>query len=85
MSPALAPQVRLLAPEFRTCNERFCFFFIDKAELPVLFTLDSPRTGFRHYAYLFKPRHAKKGYKYPTILYIYAGPEVQLVKNVWMG
>lgn len=54
-------------------------------DVPLLYTYNSERTGFVHYAYLFKPANCEPGVRYPTILYIYGGPEIQLVRNCWMG
>lgn len=42
-------------------------------------------SGHVLYAMVFKPHHFKPGKKYPTILSVYGGPEVQLVSNTFKG
>lgn len=45
----------------------------------------SPRlpTGEIVYAMVFKPHNFQKGIKYPAVLNVYGGPEVQIVKNTF--
>ncbi|MBO8666450.1 S9 family peptidase, partial [Staphylococcus aureus] len=37
------------------------------------------------FAMVFKPHNFVPGQKYPTILHVYGGPEVQLVTNTFKG
>lgn len=39
--------------------------------------------GTKLYAMVFKPQNMVKGRKYPTVLHIYGGPQVQLVTNTF--
>lgn len=45
----------------------------------------SPRlpSGEIVYAMVFKPHHFQNGIKYPAVLNVYGGPEVQIVKNTF--
>ncbi|KAK7570778.1 hypothetical protein V9T40_010145 [Parthenolecanium corni] len=43
------------------------------------------RTGETLYAMVFRPHCFQPGKKYPTVLSIYGGPEVQLVSNTFKG
>ena len=40
-------------------------------------------SGETIYSMIFKPHNFKPGVKYPTILNVYGGPEVQLVSNTF--
>lgn len=40
-------------------------------------------SGHLLYAMVFKPHNFKPGKKYPTVLNVYGGPEVQLVSNTF--
>lgn len=40
-------------------------------------------SGDTIYAMIFKPHNFQSGVKYPTILNVYGGPEVQLVSNTF--
>ncbi|XP_022256745.1 dipeptidyl peptidase 9-like [Limulus polyphemus] len=51
---------------------------------PKLFT-HQLQCGEVVYGMIFKPLHMATGKKYPTILIIYGGPEVQLVTNTFKG
>ncbi|XP_034937846.1 dipeptidyl peptidase 9 [Chelonus insularis] len=42
-------------------------------------------SGDTIYSMVFKPHNFKPGVKYPTILQVYGGPEVQLVSNTFKG
>uniref|UniRef100_A0A673GDB8 dipeptidyl-peptidase IV n=1 Tax=Sinocyclocheilus rhinocerous TaxID=307959 RepID=A0A673GDB8_9TELE len=42
-------------------------------------------SGFRLYGMLYKPHNLKPGKKHPTILFVYGGPQVQLVNNSYKG
>lgn len=42
-------------------------------------------SGDTIYSMVFKPHNFRPGIKYPTILQIYGGPEVQLVSNTFKG
>lgn len=42
-------------------------------------------TGETLYAMVFKPQNFKPGQKYPTVLNVYGGPEVQTVNNTFKG
>ncbi|VDP48735.1 unnamed protein product, partial [Soboliphyme baturini] len=52
---------------------------------PKIFNFVGRSSGFLHYCYVFTPDNCEETLKYPTVLYVYGGPEVQLVKNVWTG
>ncbi|XP_052132505.1 dipeptidyl peptidase 9 [Frankliniella occidentalis] len=41
--------------------------------------------GTNLYAMVFKPHNFEPGRKYPTVLHIYGGPEVQVVSNTFKG
>lgn len=40
-------------------------------------------SGHLLYAMVFKPHNFRPGVKYPTVLNVYGGPEVQLVSNTF--
>ncbi|XP_016345025.1 dipeptidyl peptidase 9 isoform X1 [Sinocyclocheilus anshuiensis] len=42
-------------------------------------------SGFQIYGMLYKPHNLKPGKKHPTILFVYGGPQVQLVNNSYKG
>jgi len=48
--------------------------------IPELFSFKNS-IGLTIHGALFKPRNFQKGKKYPTLLYVYGGPHVQLVVN----
>ncbi|XP_019758417.1 dipeptidyl peptidase 9 [Dendroctonus ponderosae] len=52
--------------------------------LPDLYTHEI-QSGHLIYAMVFKPHNFKPDQKYPTILNVYGGPEVQLVSNSFKG
>lgn len=49
---------------------------------PEIFT-HKINAGDTIYSMIFKPHNFKPGTKYPTILNVYGGPEVQLVSNTF--
>lgn len=49
---------------------------------PELYTHEI-RSGHVLYAMVFKPHNFQPGRKYPTVLNVYGGPEVQLVSNTF--
>nr|XP_054955007.1 dipeptidyl peptidase 8 isoform X7 [Pan paniscus] len=51
---------------------------------PEIFSFEST-TGFTLYGMLYKPHDLQPGKKYPTVLFIYGGPQVQLVNNRFKG
>ncbi|XP_077968391.1 dipeptidyl peptidase 9-like [Styela clava] len=51
---------------------------------PELFTYKST-TGFDMHGMIHKPLEIQPGKKYPTVLYVYGGPRVQLVTNSFKG
>ncbi|XP_013399764.1 dipeptidyl peptidase 9 isoform X1 [Lingula anatina] len=51
---------------------------------PEIFSYDS-QCGFTMYGMLYKPHNLEPGKKYPTMLFVYGGPQVQLVSNAFKG
>ncbi|XP_070618400.1 dipeptidyl peptidase 8 isoform X2 [Erythrolamprus reginae] len=51
---------------------------------PEIFSFESS-SGFVLYGMMYKPHHLQPGKKYPTVLFIYGGPQVQLVNNRFKG
>ncbi|XP_038273755.2 dipeptidyl peptidase 8 [Dermochelys coriacea] len=51
---------------------------------PEIFSFESS-SGFTLYGMMYKPHHLQLGKKYPTVLFIYGGPQVQLVNNRFKG
>nr|DBA31913.1 TPA: hypothetical protein GDO54_007670 [Pyxicephalus adspersus] len=51
---------------------------------PEIFSFPS-RTGFTLYGMMYRPHQMQPGKKYPTVLFIYGGPQVQLVNNRFKG
>ncbi|EDO46612.1 predicted protein [Nematostella vectensis] len=51
---------------------------------PEIFSYKS-KQGYQVYGLIFKPHNVEPGVKYPTILYVYGGPQVQLVTNSHKG
>ncbi|KAM9795723.1 dipeptidyl peptidase 9-like isoform 1-T1 [Syngnathus typhle] len=43
------------------------------------------KSGFQLYGLLYKPHGLVPGRKYPTVIYVYGGPQVQLVNNSYKG
>uniref|UniRef100_A0A4W4E6T6 dipeptidyl-peptidase IV n=1 Tax=Electrophorus electricus TaxID=8005 RepID=A0A4W4E6T6_ELEEL len=43
------------------------------------------KSGFELYGMLYKPHNLKPGKKHPAILFVYGGPQVQLVNNSYKG
>eukprot|EP01104_Vermistella_antarctica_P012263 TRINITY_DN3516_c0_g4_i2.p1 TRINITY_DN3516_c0_g4~~TRINITY_DN3516_c0_g4_i2.p1 ORF type:complete len:976 (+),score=227.02 TRINITY_DN3516_c0_g4_i2:1107-4034(+) len=50
---------------------------------PVLFNLKSTRTGETLYGCMYRPPQFDRNVKYPVMVYVYGGPQVQLVRNSW--
>ncbi|XP_060115945.1 dipeptidyl peptidase 8 [Heteronotia binoei] len=51
---------------------------------PEIFSFESS-SGFVLYGMMYKPHSLQPGKKYPTVLFIYGGPQVQLVNNRFKG
>ncbi|XP_029199625.1 dipeptidyl peptidase 9-like [Acropora muricata] len=51
---------------------------------PELFSYNS-KHGHQVYGMIFKPPNIEPGFKYPTVLFLYGGPHVQLVTNAHKG
>ena len=51
---------------------------------PELFSYQSTQ-GHMVYGMLFSPHDVQVGKKYPTLLFVYGGPQVQLVTNAYKG
>ncbi|OBS72976.1 hypothetical protein A6R68_12430 [Neotoma lepida] len=69
------------------CLSQHCDFFISPLPdytPPEIFSFEST-TGFTLYGMLYKPHDLQPGKKYPTVLFIYGGPQVQLVNNRFKG
>ncbi len=49
---------------------------------PELFS-NTIQSGDKLYAMIFKPNRMEPGKKYPVVLNVYGGPEVQLVSNTF--
>uniref|UniRef100_A0A8D3D6P8 dipeptidyl-peptidase IV n=1 Tax=Scophthalmus maximus TaxID=52904 RepID=A0A8D3D6P8_SCOMX len=43
------------------------------------------KSGFELYGMLYKPHHLVPGRKHPTVVFVYGGPQVQLVNNSFKG
>uniref|UniRef100_A0A8B9RDM7 dipeptidyl-peptidase IV n=1 Tax=Astyanax mexicanus TaxID=7994 RepID=A0A8B9RDM7_ASTMX len=51
---------------------------------PEIFSFPA-KSGFDLYGMLYKPHNLKPGKKHPAILFVYGGPQVQLVNNSYKG
>lgn len=51
---------------------------------PEMFNYKS-KSGFTMYGMYYKPHNYQSGVKYPTVLFVYGGPHVQLVSNSFKG
>ncbi|XP_053386978.1 dipeptidyl peptidase 9-like [Mercenaria mercenaria] len=51
---------------------------------PELFNFKS-KSGYTMYGMYYKPHNYQPGVKYPTVLFVYGGPHVQLVSNTFKG
>lgn len=51
--------------------------------LPEIIEYVSPTTGKTQYAMLMRPNNWQPNTAYPVLHYVYAGPGIQLVRNVW--
>lgn len=52
---------------------------------PELFTYNSMLSGHQMHGMVFKPHHIEAGCVYPTMLFVYGGPQVQIVSNSFKG
>ncbi|TNN40873.1 Dipeptidyl peptidase 9 [Liparis tanakae] len=43
------------------------------------------KSGFDLYGMLYRPQHLVPGRKHPTVVFVYGGPQVQLVNNSYKG
>uniref|UniRef100_A0A665V8S7 dipeptidyl-peptidase IV n=1 Tax=Echeneis naucrates TaxID=173247 RepID=A0A665V8S7_ECHNA len=43
------------------------------------------KSGFELFGMLYKPNHLLPGRKHPTVIFVYGGPQVQLVNNSYKG
>uniref|UniRef100_A0A674EM66 dipeptidyl-peptidase IV n=1 Tax=Salmo trutta TaxID=8032 RepID=A0A674EM66_SALTR len=43
------------------------------------------KSGFQLYGMVYKPHNLQPGRKHPTVLFVYGGPQVQLVNNTFKG
>ena len=71
-----------------TSANNFGFIFVAAPEkqyhYPELFS-HTISSGDKLYGMVFKPHDLQMGVKYPIILSVYGGPEVQLVSNTFKG
>lgn len=61
-------------------------FLVDESEYqpPILFDFMT-EDGCQLYGMCYKPYNMEPGVKYPTVLFVYGGPQVQLVNNSFKG
>ncbi len=52
--------------------------------VPELFSYES-ESGFTMYGMLYRPHDFEPGRRYPTVMFVYGGPQVQLVTNAYKG
>ena len=52
---------------------------------PELFTYQSQSSGCQMYGMVYKPTNVEPGKQYPTVVFVYGGPQVQLVTNAYKG
>ncbi|XP_077993060.1 dipeptidyl peptidase 9-like [Glandiceps talaboti] len=52
---------------------------------PEIFQYLSESSGYTVYGLLYKPHLIEPGKKYPTVVFVYGGPQVQLVTNSYKG
>ncbi|XP_070537358.1 dipeptidyl peptidase 9-like isoform X2 [Ptychodera flava] len=52
---------------------------------PEIFQYKSDSSGCTMYGLLYKPHQIEQGKKYPTVVFVYGGPQVQLVTNSYKG
>ena len=52
---------------------------------PELFTYKHSQTNEDMYGLLYKPHNLEPGKQYPTVLFTYGGPQVQLVTRAYKG
>ncbi|KAJ7311160.1 hypothetical protein JRQ81_006765 [Phrynocephalus forsythii] len=79
-----------LEEEMSHKSKEFWATILDSAGLlpdyipPEIFSFESS-SGFVLYGMMYKPHNLQPGKKYPTVLFIYGGPQVQLVNNRFKG
>ncbi|VDN50296.1 unnamed protein product [Dracunculus medinensis] len=56
---------------------------IASQQFPELIEFDSRNSGKKHYALLLRPSNIALGTRYPVIQFVYGGPGIQLVRNIW--
>nr|XP_006824516.1 PREDICTED: dipeptidyl peptidase 9 [Saccoglossus kowalevskii] len=52
---------------------------------PELFTYESEMSKYCMHGMVYKPHHLVAGKRYPTVVFVYGGPQVQLVSNSYKG
>ena len=70
--------------EDSNCNNIFITAPEKQYHYPELFS-HTISSGDKLYGMVFKPHDLQMGVKYPVILSVYGGPEVQLVSNTFKG
>lgn len=68
------------APIRRSLTNSVCYFLagpLPDYTPPEIFSFEST-TGFTLYGMLYKPHDLQPGKKYPTVLFIYGGPQVSI-------
>ncbi len=51
---------------------------------PELFSFPS-QSGYTLHGMFYRPHNYEPGTKYPTVVFVYGGPQVQLVTNTFKG
>ena len=81
-------ELRHPSDSFRKMKSRqycpFCFAVCPGYRCPELFGFQSVN-GYQLYGMYCCPHNYRPGVRYPTVLFVYGGPQVQLVTNSFKG
>uniref|UniRef100_A0A672HAW0 dipeptidyl-peptidase IV n=1 Tax=Salarias fasciatus TaxID=181472 RepID=A0A672HAW0_SALFA len=71
-------------PEFWASVLESSGYLTDEVSHPEIFSFTGT-SGFKLYGMLYKPYNLVPGKKHPTVVFVYGGPQVQLVNNAYKG
>lgn len=85
-SPSDYPSLKVFQIRTADLCTNFCPFSVldEEYKSPELVEYQT-EAGHRAYGMVYRPGDYEEGIKYPTVLFVYGGPQVQLVTNAFKG
>ena len=82
--PVLKSAINIDIESFITTPQEDSIIRQNLLKPPQIFTFLT-EDNFKLYGMIYKPYNFTKDFKYPTLLYVYAGPKAQIVSNSYKG